>query len=142
MIDIHIAKNEHEKALCYKIRYEVFTKGQGIAHELDDDGLNPESEHAIMYKDNEVVGCARIRYVQDYMKLERIAVLEKVRGQGLGKKLMEFLIKYSKTKNIKGIMMSAQQYLEKFYKEFGFITQGKPYIEVGVPHVKMYRPKA
>ncbi len=140
MIDIHIAKDEAEKKLCYQIRHEVFVRGQNISAGLDTDGLDDEAEHAIVYKDGKPVGCARIRYAENKMKLERIAVLEKMRGQGLGQELMKFLINYAESQDkVKGIVMSSQQYLEKYYQRFGFQAIGESYKEVGIPHIKMYR---
>ena len=35
------------------------------------------------------------------------------------------------------VVISAQCYLEKFYKKFGFETISKPYLEDDIPHVKM-----
>jgi ElaA protein len=37
------------------------------------------------------------------------------------------------------IRISAQQYLEKFYSEFGFETVSDPYDEDGIPHIEMLR---
>jgi ElaA protein len=35
------------------------------------------------------------------------------------------------------VRISAQQYLEKFYRDFGFATVSEPYLEDGIPHVEM-----
>lgn len=35
------------------------------------------------------------------------------------------------------VAIDAQLYLEKFYSDFGFVRDGEPYDDVGVPHVKM-----
>jgi ElaA protein len=37
------------------------------------------------------------------------------------------------------ITISAQQYLLKFYNEFGFIEEGEMYLEDDIPHLKMKR---
>lgn len=39
----------------------------------------------------------------------------------------------------KGITISAQQYLERFYQEFEFTTESEPYSEDGIPHIRMHR---
>lgn len=139
MIDIHIAKDEAEKKLCYHIRNLVFVQGQNVPAELDKDGLDEQAEHAIIFYDKEAVGCARIRYVKNDMKLERIAILLKMRGKGLGKKLMQFLIKYAEQKKVSAITLSSQACVEEFYKKLGFQTTGQPYEEIGIPHIKMYK---
>jgi predicted GNAT family N-acyltransferase len=131
MLSIRICKTE-----------EVFQKGQNISKDADFDGLDDIAEHVICYLDNEVVGTIRIRYLHNDMKLERLAVLASARGKSIGKEIMLFTINYFKTKpELKGILLSAQQYLEKFYNNLGFTTLGEPYTEVGIPHVKMYIKK-
>ena len=35
------------------------------------------------------------------------------------------------------IVISAQLYLEKFYTNLGFKTEGEPYLEDDIPHIKM-----
>jgi ElaA protein len=35
------------------------------------------------------------------------------------------------------IVISAQLYLEKFYSELGFKTEGTSYLEDDIPHIKM-----
>ena len=35
------------------------------------------------------------------------------------------------------IQISAQCYLEKFYKGLGFISKGESYLEDGIPHIAM-----
>ena len=37
----------------------------------------------------------------------------------------------------KTIVLAAQKYLEKFYKELGFIAEGEEYLEDEIPHQKM-----
>nr|MDD3720051.1 GNAT family N-acetyltransferase [Candidatus Gracilibacteria bacterium] len=137
MIDIHIA-DELEKELCYKIREDVFTYGQKVPKKIDSDGLDETSTHVILYYSKIPVGTARIRIIDNNLKLERISILEQYRGKGLGKELMKFLIEYSKTKNIDGIVMNAQAYLQSFYEKFGFKKEGEIFKSSGIPHIRMY----
>jgi ElaA protein len=37
------------------------------------------------------------------------------------------------------VHISAQQYLERFYRSFGFATVSESYLEDGIPHVAMLR---
>jgi ElaA protein len=39
--------------------------------------------------------------------------------------------------NTDEIIISAQKYLEKFYNELGFVSEGEPYPEDDIPHIKM-----
>ena len=49
-------------------------------------------------------------------------------------------IEYIK-KNLKGekIELSAQKYLDKFYKDLGFYKIGEDYLEDGIPHQRMIK---
>ena len=62
------------------------------------------------------------------------------RRAGLGKLLMEECLKQCEGLWGKGdITISAQQYLLKFYNEFGFLEEGDMYLEDDIPHLKMKR---
>ncbi|MBU4210242.1 GNAT family N-acetyltransferase [Patescibacteria group bacterium] len=60
----------------------------------------------MLYYKNKAVGCARIRYPNNKMKLERIAILKNARRKGLGTKLIKFLINYAKQKRADKIFFS------------------------------------
>ena len=138
MLDIHSAKNSIEIENALKIRKEVFVKGQNVPLSREQDGLDALSEHAIFYYNNLPVGTARIRCKNNKMKLERIAILENMRGKGLGIKLMEFLVNYAKKKKVDQVYMHAQYYLLNYYKKLGFKTRGNIFYDAGIKHIEMY----
>ena len=37
--------------------------------------------------------------------------------------------------------LSAQKYLERFYRDLGFIPEGNEYLEDGIPHLRMVLKK-
>jgi predicted GNAT family N-acyltransferase len=84
---------------CFIIRKEVFIEGQNVPVELEVDGLDKESGHYILRLDNIASGTARVRYIQNKAKIERVAILAKHQGKGLGKKLMEYIIEDIKASN-------------------------------------------
>lgn len=51
---------------------------------------------------------------------------------------MEYCIQVcSKEFQAKEIVISAQRYLETFYKSLGFKSEGESYLEDGIPHIQM-----
>jgi len=138
MIQIIITTDKAEIDKALKIREEVFVKGQNVSKELEIDGLDDSSEHVLLYYNNKPTGTARIRYNDNKMRLERIAILDLARGKGLGIKLMEYLVKYAKEKKVKEIYMHAQYYLLDFYSKFGFKPRGDIFYEANIKHVEMY----
>lgn len=119
------------------IRTKVFVEEQRVPYELEVDGLDGKAEHLIAYVDNKPVGCARIRIIDGYAKLERLAVLKEYRGQGLGQRLTHFAIKYCKTKPADEMHLHAQLSVAKFYENLGFKRYGKEFDEAGISHIAM-----
>lgn len=71
----------------------------------------------------------------------RVLTTGEMRGGGLGRELMARAVAATQD-HFPGwpIRISAQQYLEAFYREFGFETVRGPYPEDGIPHLEMLRP--
>ena len=136
-IKIKIAKSKNELDNVFKIREIVFIREQKVSENIEKDKFDTTAKHFILYYKNKPIGCARIRLVGGKAKLERIAVLKNYRGKGFGKTIVDYLIKYCKSKKINEIFMNAQHYLKDYYKKFGFMPIGKPFMEAGIKHIKM-----
>ena len=120
------------------IRRSVFQIGQGVEPALDFDGQDETSEQIIAYVDNQPVGTARIRYLDDKTaKIERLAVLSIARGQGIGKKIMETAIDVIAKKDVQEVLIHAQEYIKGLHQQLGFEQEGERFEEAAIPHVKM-----
>ena len=123
-----------------RLRSEVFVVEQDCVYQ-DIDNKDQNAIH-IYYKENdEIVAYTRIfkaGYYYENPSIGRVVVSKKNRGKYLGKKVMMDSIKYIK-QNIKGkkIELSAQKYLDNFYKDLGFYKIGEDYLEDGIPHQRM-----
>ncbi|MFH0874869.1 MAG: GNAT family N-acetyltransferase [archaeon] len=137
MLLIRLIKNQDEYKKTLEIRNSVFVKEQSIPKELEFDEHEEESMHFIAFEGETVVGCARLRQIDDNIKLERISVLNEFRGKGYGKEIVNFLVKYALKNNPKKIYVNAQHFLFNFYKELGFVPYGTTFFEAGIKHVKM-----
>ncbi len=70
----------------------------------------------------------------------RVITAAAARGTGLGRALMAEAIARATARWGPGpIRLGAQRYLERFYGEFGFVPDGAPYDEDGIPHIEMVR---
>ena len=123
-----------------RLRSEVFVVEQNCVYQ-DLDNKDQISVHIFIKEKNEIVAYTRIFKSGDYYKnpsIGRVVVSKKKRGKELGKKIMIYSIEYIKN-NLKGkkIELSAQKYLDKFYKDLGFYKTGEDYLEDGIPHQKM-----
>ena len=113
-----------------QLRSEVFVVEQDCVYQ-DLDNKDQISIHIFQKEKDEIVAYTRIFKSGDYYKnpsIGRVVVSKKNRGKELGKKIMIHSIEYIK-KNLKGekIELSAQKYLDKFYKDLGFYKIGEDY---------------
>ncbi len=70
----------------------------------------------------------------------RVLTITSHRGKAIGKELIKRCLEYiEKEFPEANIKISAQQYLEQFYKEFGFKTVGLSYMEEGILHIGMLK---
>jgi len=135
--------NQIDTAVLYAIlalRSEVFVVEQDCVYQ-DLDNKDQISIHIFKKEKDDIVAYTRIFKPGDYYKnpsIGRVVVSKKNRGKELGKKIMNYSIKYIKN-NLKGdkIELSAQKYLDKFYKDLGFYKIGEEYLEDGIPHQRM-----
>ncbi len=104
-----------------KILNEVFVKEQGIPLELDLDGQDDRSYHALAHTGSKAVGTARLTVVDDKQAvLAKVAVIKESRGSGIGNQLVRSLLSYAKNLKIRVIEIHAHQYLRKYYESLGF----------------------
>ena len=134
--------NNQELYQILRLRSEVFVVEQDCVYQ-DLDNKDQISIHIFQKKKNVIVAYTRIFKSGDYYKnasIGRVVVLKKYRGKELGKKIMIYSIEYIKNKLKENIIeLSAQKYLDKFYKDLGFYKIGKDYLEDGIPHQRMIK---
>ena len=125
------------------LRCRVFILEQGAY--LDPDGYDRQCWH-LLGRDADGVLQAYLRVVDPGVKYEepsigRVITSPETRGSGLGRRLMvEGVARCAAAWPGRGIRISAQARLERFYKDFGFQRAAPDHIEDGIPHVLMVRP--
>ncbi|BAU14595.1 acetyltransferase, GNAT family [Leptolyngbya sp. NIES-3755] len=120
------------------IRISVFQDEQGVDPALEFDGLDEAATHFLTYEGNRPIGTARVRFLDSRTaKLERVAVLADRRKYGIGRKIVETALEFLANKNISDLRIHAQISVVAFYQKLGFVTEGEPFDEAGIPHIKM-----
>jgi ElaA protein len=125
------------------LRCRVFVLEQGPY--LDPDGVDRQSWH-LLGRDALGQLQAYLRVVDPGVKypepsIGRVITSPEVRGSGAGRALMsEGVARCLAAWPARGIRISAQAHLERFYGEFGFQRVGEPYLEDNIPHLQMWRP--
>lgn len=124
-----------------QLRAEVFVVEQNCAY-LDMDDKDQKSFHVLGYDNEKLVACTRLVPVgisySEEPSIGRVVTHPSVRALGYGKLLMQYSISETKQLfNVSVIVISAQCYLERFYQNLGFISEGSTYLEDDIPHIKM-----
>jgi len=133
-----LSVNELYDAL--QLRCEVFIIEQNCPY-LDPDDKDRKALHVLGYHRSKLIAYARIlgpgvSYPE--VSIGRVVVAASYRKKNAGKELMHETIKQAFEKfKVTEIVISAQQYLEKFYSDLGFVTESEVYLEDDIPHVKM-----
>ena len=146
MLDISIKTFEQlsleELYFLLQLRSEVFVVEQDCVYQ-DIDSKDQSALHIIGKKDNKIIAYTRVFKDGDYFKeasIGRVVVSLKERHLNYGQQIMEASIVAIKNNyQTTEIKISAQKYLEKFYNNLGFNTQGEPYLEDGIPHIGMLK---
>ncbi len=125
-----------------KARVNVFVVEQDCPYpDLDD--YDQKAIHLWAEKDGEVLAYCRIfdkgiKYNET--SIGRVVTTENGRGTGLGKQLIKYAIEIIENRlGTPEVRISAQDYLLKFYSDFGFQDTGKKYMEDNIPHTEMLR---
>lgn len=124
-----------------KLRQDVFVVEQECPYpELDD--ADQDAMHLACWQQGQLMAYARIHTPTDAPpRISRVVVHEDARGRGLGRELMQQALRYTSTAAPnQPVQLSAQTYLLNFYVSLGFVAQGEPYLEDGIPHQHMERP--
>jgi predicted GNAT family N-acyltransferase len=125
------------------IRRRVFVEEQDCPPAEEFDGLDPACRHVLGWLGGEAIATARWREVPwaggRAAKLERFAVLPEHRGRGHGRALVAQVIAEARAAGFAVLVLHAQAHLESFYAGFGFERRGEPFVEAGIPHVRMVR---
>jgi len=122
---------------AYAIRLMVFVDEQHVPREIELDEDDAQAFHALATLDGRAVGCGRFVVHGDEVKIGRMAVLRELRGTGIGRAILEFLMDTARARGFKHAVLHAQHYAENFYAKQGFQPVGEIFEEAGIPHRRM-----
>jgi len=123
---------------AFEVRRQVFVREQDISEDLVFDGHDRKALHMVVKDGERVIGSARVQFLADNQaKLERMAILKRYRGKGIGKEMLLFLDTIWEDKQVQQVIIHAQLEVVPFYKLCGFDEFGSPFREAGIKHIKM-----
>lgn len=137
MLDLRLdyATFERDRRDLLAVREEVFVVEQRVPIELEVDDDDPRSIHVLARDpDGRPIGTGRLT---PDGRIGRMAVLAPWRGQGVGSAILRSLIETARQRGATEVALSSQVAAEPFYARFGFVAEGEPYDDAGIPHRTM-----
>jgi len=136
-----------ELAEAYTIREAVFIQEQGVKPEEEWDETDKTASHYLALHMGQPVGVARVKLLLSpptydppatiIAKVQRLAVLPKHRGKGVGHAIMEQIIRDALNEGTEHFLLEAQIDAIAFYEDFGFEAFGDIYDDCRIQHRKM-----
>jgi predicted GNAT family N-acyltransferase len=133
-INIRIADWEKDQAELATIRQLVFIDEQHVPEQLEWDEFDTGSTHFIVTIDNRTIASARLK---PDGQIGRMAVRAEYRNQGIGNKLLEYVLQYAASSGLDHVYLHAQMSAIPFYEKHDFSAIGGIFYEAGIPHKKM-----
>ncbi|MCF8331651.1 MAG: GNAT family N-acetyltransferase [Bacteroidales bacterium] len=123
-------------AYAFDIRTRVFIDEQNVPYDLERDEFDKEAVHYIMMYGQKPIAAARRRRTGKGVKLERFAVLKEYRNQGIGSRILKYVLSDLQNEQ-EQIYLNAQEAAVPFYKRHGFRIKGDAFMEAGIRHYLM-----
>jgi predicted GNAT family N-acyltransferase len=126
---------ERDRAQLRYVREEVFVREQQVPIELEWDGIDAQCRHVIAEDERgEPIGTGRL--LPDG-HIGRMAVLPAWRKHGVGSGLLQILMAMGAEEGMHEVILNAQTQAVGFYARHGFVAEGEPFLDAGIPHVRM-----
>ena len=137
-LNIRKAENSSDFSKLFEIRKKVYVDELDVPIQLEFDEYDETAFHFVVEVDDSIVGTARLVVLGNEGNIGRVCILKDFRRKGLGTKLITSIIEASMDIGLDRLNVEAKVDVLSFYEKIGFVTEGNEYLEVGVPHKKMF----
>ena len=140
-IQFKTPENDQEFKEYDLFRWKILREPIGKSVESLKDHHEKHAFHLVGILQDKIIACGRLHKNSSIeAQIRYMAVDKKLRGQGLGKKIVEHLEDYASRNQFKTIVLNARDHAIKFYQNSGYELVG-PYngSDTGIPHSKMIK---
>ena len=140
MLEIKEVKESDNLDECLAIRREVFIDEQGVAPELEIDGLDAVDSpcfHFLGLFSGEPILTFRLSKQDDGFHLQRFCVKKAFRKKGFGEQALRFLDNFCRENGIDRYVLGAQCTAVGFYEKHGCRVISGVFLDAGMEHVMM-----
>ena len=139
MIEVRLAAGRDVEQ-CLRLRWTVFVEEQGVrpSDEIDAHDRS-DAVHALASLRGVPCGAGRLIFTAPAVaKIQRMAVIDDVRGRGVGRALLGFLETEARRRGATTLTLWAQVRAREFYEKAGYAARGQPFDDgTGIPHIAM-----
>lgn len=130
MIDVKRAQSKEELEAILKLRYEVLRKPWHQPASTATDELENSSLNAFIADEKgNVVACGRLQENENKTGQIRFMAVSALRqGEGLGKKIVDFLEHSAREMRLNRIELQARENAVKFYESCGYTIKEKSFL--------------
>lgn len=138
-IEVRRVASKPDLDRAFEIRRLVFLVEQQVPPELEYDEDDERAIHVLAFVGNEAVATGRLVFHSDHARVGRMAVLAEHRGLGVGRAILQELLRAASERGEHRIVLHAQVQALGFYESLGFSARGDVFDEAGIPHRLMER---
>jgi predicted GNAT family N-acyltransferase len=123
-----------------ELRDKILRKPLGLS--IFDGNLQAEINdcHICATIDLVVIGVLILKKINETtLQMKQVAVDESVRGQNIGRKMVNFAEQIAKDSGNNTIVLNARETAIPFYEKLKYLKIGDTFIEIGIPHIKMMK---
>ncbi len=142
MTQLHLGDWASVQARAMPLRHAVFAEEKGIPADLMSDGADATAHHALITNRLGLpLATGRLVPLDGGQRgqVGRMAVVPSQRSQNLGGQLLTGLLAQARQVGMTEVLLHAQTGAARFYARHGFVPQGEPFEEAGLPHQTMVR---
>ena len=135
MARIEILDWEKAQSDAGPLRFAIFVNEQNVPPGIELDDKDAECIHAVAYDESgKPIGTGRL--LPDG-HIGRMAVVKDWRRRGVGAEILQALMAEAKKRGHAEVVLAAQLKAAEFYRNAGFIAEGKVFQEAGILHQLM-----
>lgn len=138
-VAVRQATSQVDLERAFDIRRRVFLAEQKVPPEEEFDDDDRTAIQVIAWLGDEAVATGRLILRADHARVGRMAVLREHRGHGIGRAVLDELLRCARNMKVCRVILHAQVHAIGFYEAAGFRPLGDVFEEAGIPHRSMAR---
>ena len=123
--------------LGMKLRHQVFVLEQHVPINEEADIADLTSTHVVAIAEGWLVGALRIIWLDEHVKIGRVAVARSARRRGIATRMMRYAMDLASARGQTKFYLTAQTDKLALYEKLGFVAYGEEFQDGGIPHLAM-----